>query len=372
MISFCFVLLRQCLASSAAAAEFGLLGLVLNFMYAFIFILFILFYIFTFTTRLRVILFFYCCCCVSYFVFCYFSFVFGIYLISLLLSPLHFSLGLAQTNEFHFHFSRVSHTLGPLCRPPRLAESSTLTLLTVFIILLHYCYSTSTSSYCCCCCCSCCFCFCFLCVLLLDGAKGSRAHSRMILCGARWLVAGSAADADADADSAAIRLRLRLWVRAHSRRVCRLALSLSRWQRRLRSLCATHAHTLMQHGELLVTFVFVFPLCAGFSHALAAVLFMYPTVAECSRPSQVPRHQVHCLSHTSAASCCYPYLHSHCAVAAALFECNSNWRTRVSVFYVSQRQQQQKQQRLVAVFVSCFAGSCIQLTLYNVYLLSLA
>lgn len=282
MISFCFVLLRQCLASSAAAAaEFGLLGLVLNFMYAFLFILFILFYIFTFTTRLRVFLFFYCCCCVSYFVFCYFSFVFGIYLISLLLSPLHFSLGLAQTNEFHLHFSRVSHTLGPLCRPPRLAESSTLTLLTVFIILLHYCYSTSTSSYCSCCCC--CFCFCFLCVSLLDGAKGSRAHSRMILCGARWLVAGSAADADADADSGAIRLRLRLWVRAHSRRVCRLALSLSRWQRRLRSLCATHTHTLMQHGELLVTFVFVFPLCAGFSHALAAVLFMYPTVADPAR-----------------------------------------------------------------------------------------
>lgn len=42
MISFCFALLRQCLASSAAA-EFGLLGLVLNFMYAFLFILFILF-----------------------------------------------------------------------------------------------------------------------------------------------------------------------------------------------------------------------------------------------------------------------------------------------------------------------------------------
>lgn len=146
--------------------------------------------------------------------------------------------------------------------------------------------------------------------------------------------------------------------------------SLSRWQRRLRSLCATHTLTLIRRGELLVTFVFVFPLCAGFSHALAAVLFMYPTLAECSRPSQVPRHQLHCLSHTSAASCCYPYLHSHCAVAAALFECNSNWRTRVSVFYVSQRQQQK--QRLVAVFVSCFAGSCIQPTLYNVYLLSLA
>lgn len=194
----------------------------------------------------------------------------------------------------------------------------------------------------------------------------------MILCGARWLVAGSAADADADADSAAIRLRLRLWVRAHSRRVCRLALLLSLAKAFALSLCDTHTHTLMQHGELLVTFVFVFPLCAGFSHALAAVLFMYPTVAECGRPSQVPRHQMHCLSHTSAASCCYPYLHSHCAVAAALFECNSNWRTRVSVFYVSQLQQQQKQQRLVAVFVSCFAGSCIQLTLYNVYLLSLA
>lgn len=72
------------------------------------------------------------------------------------------------------------------------------------------------------------------------------------------------------------------------------------------SLIHTHTHTHMQRAELLVTFVFVFPLCAGFSHALAAVLFMYPTVAECSRPSQVPRQQLHCLSHTSAESCCYP------------------------------------------------------------------
>lgn len=315
-------------------------------------------------------LFFYCCCCASCFVFCYFSFVFGIYLISLLLSPLHFSLGLAQTNEFHLHFSRVSHTLGPLCRPPRLAESSTLTLLTVFIILLHYCYSTSTSSYCCCCCCSCCFCF--LCVALgwcerfARAFKNDSVRRSLACCRVRSRRRRRCRHCCSSASTSG------LGSCALASCLSALSLSLSLAAAFALSLCDTHTHTLMQHGELLVTFVFVFPLCAGFSHALAAVLFMYPTVAECGRPSQVPRHQLHCLSHTSAASCCYPYLHSYCAVAAALFECNSNWRTRVTVFYVSQRQQQQKQQRLVAVFVSFFAGSCIQLTLYNVYLLSLA
>lgn len=51
-------------------------------------------------------------------------------------------------------------------------------------------------------------------VLLLDGAKRSRAHSRMILCGARrCLVAGSDAAVAAAAAAASSRLRLRVPIR---------------------------------------------------------------------------------------------------------------------------------------------------------------
>lgn len=76
-----------------AAAEFGLLGLVLNFMYAFLFILFTFLLLrlvcecFLFFFTALVVL------CTLLFLFRIWYSVFGIYLISLLLSPLFTWLG---------------------------------------------------------------------------------------------------------------------------------------------------------------------------------------------------------------------------------------------------------------------------------------
>lgn len=112
--------------------------------------------------------------------------------------------------------------------------------------------------------------FCWLLALgLLAGAKRSRAHSRMILCGGSLVVAGSVAV------SASVRQKLvgtscltfvefgllSLTLFFQSAALCR----------RLRSLCfcnfsgqPTDTDTVR---ELLVTFVFVSMLCARFSHA---------------------------------------------------------------------------------------------------------
>lgn len=123
------------------------------------------------------------------------------------------------------------------------------------------------------------------------------------------------------------------------------------------TLTRTHTHT-SPFGELLVTFVFVFPLCAGFSHALplasCRVLFMYPqrandkpTVADpaidslgnnCTRTLSHTFVQRWLLSSAAPVLLLPSNLHSHCAVAVVLFECNSNWRTHSrACFYVSSR-----------------------------------
>lgn len=170
----------------------------------------------------------------------------------------------------------------------------------------------------------------------------------------------------------------------------------------MRSFSATHLHThTCTFGELLVTFVFVLSaLCWLFACFAAFCLCIRseendkPTVADPAQPwihsatialalalSLTPL----CRSALAQLLLCplllLSNLHSHCAVAVMLFECNSNWRIHSRVrFYVSSSSSKNKDSRrgiceiLFAAAGSCSAAAaaCIQLTLFNVYLLSVA
>lgn len=170
----------------------------------------------------------------------------------------------------------------------------------------------------------------------------------------------------------------------------------------MRSFSATHIHThTCTFGELLVTFVFVLSaLCWLFACFAAFCLCIRseendkPTVADPAQPwihsatialalSLTPL----CRSALAQLLLCplllLSNLHSHCAVAVMLFECNSNWRIHSRVrFYVSSSSSSSKNKDsrrgiceiLFAAAGSCSAAAaaCIQLTLFNVYLLSVA
>lgn len=204
---------------SSAAAEFGLLGLVLNFMYAFLFILF--------TTRRRLFL-------PVYFAL-FFCFIFFIwYLLNFLCCCFarRVSLGAAYTfhlawpkqmnftctfrnSRFGFEFRTLSkhcaaslsfshsHSHSLLLLRSSWLNSDSVDCFYYFPCLLLLLLWVSFYFL---------LCVVYTFVLLLDGAKRSRAHSRMILCGARrCLVAGS--DAAVAAAAASSRLRLRVPIR---------------------------------------------------------------------------------------------------------------------------------------------------------------